>query len=62
VLLDLHLRDSAGTDTVRRLRDPDASVPIVVFTSAAEGDLPLRALKAGGAQDYLGEGDFETGP
>jgi signal transduction histidine kinase len=61
VLLDLHLPDSAGSDTVRRLRDVDPSVPIVVFTSAGEGDLPLRALKAG-AQDYLGKGDFETGP
>ena len=61
VLLDLHLPDSVGSDTVRRLRDADPSVPIVVFTSAGEGDLPLRALKAG-AQDYLGKGDFETGP
>lgn len=61
VLLDLHLPDSAGSDTVRRLREADATVPIVVFTSAGEGDLPLRALKAG-AQDYLGKSDFETGP
>ncbi len=61
VLLDLHLPDSTGSDTVRRLRDADAIVPIVVFTSAADGDLALRALKAG-AQDYLGKGDFETGP
>jgi signal transduction histidine kinase len=61
VLLDLHLPDSAGTETVRRLREADANVPIVVFTSAGEGDLPLRALKAG-AQDYLGKGDFDTGP
>jgi signal transduction histidine kinase len=61
VLLDLHLPDSAGADTVRRLREADPNVPIVVFTSAGDGDLPLRALKAG-AQDYLGKGDFETGP
>jgi signal transduction histidine kinase len=61
VLLDLHLPDSAGSDTVRRLREVDPSIPIVVFTSANDGDLPLRALKAG-AQDYLGKGDFETGP
>ncbi len=61
VLLDLHLPDSAGSDTVRRLREAEAIVPIVVFTSAGDTDLPLRALKAG-AQDYLGKGDFETGP
>jgi signal transduction histidine kinase len=60
VLLDLHLPDSAGSDTVRRLREADATVPIVVFTSGGDGD-PLRALKAG-AQDYLGKGDFDTGP
>ena len=61
VLLDLHLPDSAGTDTVRRLREADPNVPVVVFTSAGEGELPLRVLKAG-AQDYLGKGDFDTGP
>jgi signal transduction histidine kinase len=61
VLLDLHLPDSAGTDTVRRLRAADPQVPIVVFTSAGEREVPVRALKAG-AQDYLGKGDFETGP
>ena len=61
VLLDLHLPDSAGSDTVRRLREADAHVPIVVFTSAGDSDLALRALKAG-AQDYIGKGDFETGP
>jgi signal transduction histidine kinase len=61
VLLDLQLPDSSGTDTVRRLREADSSVPIVVFTGAGEAELPLRALKAG-AQDYLGKGDFDTGP
>jgi len=61
VLLDLHLPDSAGTDTVRRLRAADPDVPIVVFTSAGEREVPVRALKAG-AQDYLGKGDFDRGP
>jgi signal transduction histidine kinase len=61
VLLDLHLPDSVGAETVRRLRGADANVPIVVLTSAGDGDLPLRALKAG-AQDYLSKGDFDTGP
>jgi signal transduction histidine kinase len=61
VLLDLHLPDSAGTETVRRLREADPAIPVVVFSSAGEGELPLRAIKAG-AQDYLGKGDFETGP
>jgi DNA-binding response OmpR family regulator len=60
VLLDLHLPDSAGSETVHRLREADPTVPIVVVTSA-KGDLPLRALKAG-AQDYFCKGDLETGP
>jgi signal transduction histidine kinase len=61
VLLDLSLPDSAGSDTVRRLREADAAVPIVVLTNASDGDLPLRALQEG-AQDYLGKIDFEAGP
>jgi len=61
VLLDLHLPDSAGSETVRKLREVAPTVPIVVLTSATDRDLPLQVLEAG-AQDYLGKGDFETGP
>ncbi len=61
VLLDLNLPDSAGIDTVRRLRCAAPEVPLVVLTGSSEGDVPVRALQAG-AQDYLGKSDFETGP
>ena len=52
ILLDLNLPDSCGIDTVVRLRDHDATVPIVVFTVAGDEDTAVAALKAG-AQDYL---------
>ena len=57
VLLDLNLPDSAGTETVRRLRASEPKVPILVYASAGEVGLPLSALQAG-AQDFLGKGDF----
>ncbi len=52
VLLDLNLPDSWGTDTVLRLREHDAKVPIVIFTTAGDEDTAVAALSAG-AQDYL---------
>jgi signal transduction histidine kinase len=58
VLLDLQLPDSFGDDTVRRMRDAFPRVPIVVFPSGRDAQLPTRALRAG-AQDYLGVGDLE---
>src|SRR5215813_1249063 len=60
VLLDLNLPDSAGTETVRRLRTAEPRAPILVYASAGEVGLPLRALQAG-AQDFLSKGDFEYG-
>jgi signal transduction histidine kinase len=58
VLLDLHLPDSFGDDTVRRMREAFPRVPIVVFPSGRDAQLPTRALRAG-AQDYLGPGETE---
>ena len=52
VLLDLHLPDSRGIDTVRRVVDCAPGVPLVVFTVSGDEDTALRALQAG-AQDYL---------
>jgi signal transduction histidine kinase len=52
VLLDLHLPDSRGIDTVLRLREHDEEVPIVVLSVDADPQLSLEALRAG-AQDYL---------
>ena len=52
VLLDLGVPDSSGLDTVSRLRERDASVPLVVFTVAGDDETAVAALAAG-AQDYL---------
>jgi DNA-binding response OmpR family regulator len=60
VLLDLDLPDSSGTETVYRLRRAEPWVPVVVYASAGEIGLPMRALQAG-AQDFLCKGDFECG-
>lgn len=61
VLLELNLPDSAGIDTVRRLRAADPNIPIVVLTSADAREVSERALQAG-AQDCLTKCDFEAGP
>ncbi len=52
LLVDLNLPDSRGIETVRRVREHDAEVPIVVFSIAGDEDTALAALAAG-AQDYL---------
>jgi signal transduction histidine kinase len=61
VLLDLHLPDSTGVDTVLRVREAFPHIPIVVFSSGGDPGVPIRSLQAG-AQDYLGKGEFESEP
>jgi signal transduction histidine kinase len=52
LLLDLNLPDSRGLDTLERLREHDAAVPVVVFTVAGDDETAVAALAAG-AEDYL---------
>jgi CheY-like chemotaxis protein len=52
VLLDLNLPDSNGLETVRRVREVEPELPIVVLTGAGDADTAMKALRAG-AQDYL---------
>jgi signal transduction histidine kinase len=61
VLLDLHLPDSRGIDTIVRLRESDPCVPIVVFTVAGDERSAIGALRAG-AQDYLVKDEIGVGP
>jgi two-component system cell cycle sensor histidine kinase/response regulator CckA len=52
VLLDLDLPDSSGVQTVARMHETDATMPVVVLTS--NGDEGLSALSMQhGAEDYL---------
>ena len=52
VLMDLGLPDSAGLESLQRLRAYDAKVPIVVLTGLENEDVALEAIESG-AQDYL---------
>jgi signal transduction histidine kinase len=59
-LLDLHLPDSYGVDTVIRVREVDSHVPIVVLTVAGDEETAVDALRAG-AQDYLVKDEIGAG-
>jgi serine phosphatase RsbU (regulator of sigma subunit) len=52
VLLDLHLPDAHGVDSVTRIVDAAPDAAIVVLTGMAEDETGLAAV-ATGAQDYL---------
>ena len=51
-LIDLHVPDSAGLDTLTQIREQFPDLPIVVLTAQQETDYEEQALKAG-AQEYL---------
>jgi len=52
VLLDVHLPDMTGIDVIRRLRNDDNHVGVLVVTAAREADT-VRAAASGGAVHYL---------
>jgi DNA-binding response OmpR family regulator len=52
LLLDLERPGGAGAETVRRFRERDARLPIVVLTAAGDDRAALHALEAG-AQDCV---------
>lgn len=55
VLLDLGLPDSWGLDTLRKVREHAAAVPILVLTGNADEEVGVQAIRHG-AQDYLVKG------
>lgn len=55
VLLDLHLPDSQGLETVKRFRAGAPHTAVVVMTSLDDPDVGLDAVQAG-AQEYLVKG------
>jgi len=57
VLLDLGLPDSHGPDTVTRLRQSQAVVPVVVLTGLDDEAVGVVAVQMG-AQEYLVKGSF----
>jgi serine phosphatase RsbU (regulator of sigma subunit) len=60
VLLDLGLPDTAGVQTVARLRARLGGAPLVVLTGLADESAGIAAVEAG-AQDYLVKGRLEPG-
>src|SRR5689334_17469050 len=61
ILLDLSLPDSRGLDTVRRIHQAAAEVPIVVLTGLDDEWVGTEALHEG-AQDYLIKGQVDGRP
>jgi two-component system, cell cycle response regulator len=57
VLLDLTLPDARGLDTLRRLRERFAFVPVVLLTAVEDPEIEATALRAG-AQDFLGKDEL----
>jgi two-component system, NtrC family, sensor kinase len=59
VLLDLHLPDSSGLETLITLSKSQPRTSIVVTTGQGGEEMGLKAV-ANGAQDYLIKGEFDT--
>jgi two-component system cell cycle response regulator len=57
VLLDLTLPDGRGLETLRRLRERFAFVPVVLLTAVEDPEIEASALSAG-AQDFLGKDEL----
>jgi serine phosphatase RsbU (regulator of sigma subunit) len=60
VLLDLHLPDSSGLESVQRIRDAAPWIAVIVLTGLDDEAAGERAVQAG-AQDYLVKGKV-SGP
>jgi len=58
ILLDLHLPDSQGIDTLMALKIDHVHTPIVIMTDPDDEKTTLEALKRG-AQDYLVKGQID---
>jgi two-component system cell cycle sensor histidine kinase/response regulator CckA len=58
VLLDLHLPDSHGLETLERAHQAAPNMPIVVLTGMDDEALAIKAMR-NGAQDYLVKGQVD---
>ncbi len=56
VLLDLHLGDSSGLDTVKRARSVNSDASVIVLTGLDDEQTGLEAIREG-ADDYIVKGD-----
>jgi serine phosphatase RsbU (regulator of sigma subunit) len=60
VLLDLHLPDAEGLQTLARVREASPGTPVIVLTGLADEEAGVAAVDAG-AQDYLIKGQVGGG-
>lgn len=58
VLLDLGLPDSMGLDGLRKIRDAQPRMPLIVMTGFSDAEVSIQAI-ALGAQDFLVKGRFD---
>ncbi len=58
LLLDLHLPDSSGIDTVRRVQAELSDLPVVVLSGSDNENLAVEAITSG-VQDYLVKGSAD---
>ena len=61
VLLDFHLPDSQGIQTLVKVRTHAPRAPIVILTASDDDQLAIQALERG-AQDYLVKGFIQVYP
>ncbi len=52
VVLDVHLPDASGLETLQRIQQIDARIPVILITGHGTTDLAIEAIKRG-AFDYL---------
>jgi PAS domain S-box-containing protein len=57
VILDLHLPDSSGLDTLRSIKDTDPDVPIVVLSAISAHETAVNSIKHG-ADYYIVKGEM----
>lgn len=60
ILLDLSLPDSEGLDTIKKVHQLTAEIPIVILTGRSDVDFALTALKMG-ATDYIDKDIIKNG-
>jgi DNA-binding response OmpR family regulator len=59
IVLDLSLPDSQGLDTIRRISEYAAKIPLLVLTGLDDEATNIRALQEG-AQDYLFKSEINS--
>lgn len=52
VLLDIMLPQSSGLETIKRIRELDARLPVILITAGGTSDTAIEAMKVG-AYDYV---------